>query len=177
MSEDRIRDLEDRVQQLEKRLSSAQHSRYYGYEYKSAITVWGWPLLHIAQGIDPESGRPRVAKGIIAIGNTALGGVAIGGIAVGVITLGGMALGLVSLGGLSIGLAVALGGVALGGLAIGGLAGGLVACGGLAVGYYACGGQTIAAHSLAELVSNPDLPVWARQLLQSLQEVGRHSNS
>ncbi len=57
MSEDRIRDLEDRVQQLEKRLSSAQHSRYYGYEYKSAITVWGWPLLHIAQGIDPESGR------------------------------------------------------------------------------------------------------------------------
>jgi hypothetical protein len=108
---------------------------YYGwnYEYKSEVELFGLPLIHVAQGIDPTTGRLRVAKGIIAIGNIAIGvfalgglsfgGLTIGGISIGILALGGLALGGVTLGGLSIGLIVALGGLAISaGYAIGGLA-------------------------------------------------------
>src|SRR6266498_2517165 len=108
---------------------------YYGwnYEYKSEAELFGLPLIHIAQGIDPQTGTPRIAKGIIAIGNIAIGvfalgglsfgGLTIGGISISILALGGLALGGVTLGGLSIGLIVALGGLAISaGYAIGGLA-------------------------------------------------------
>jgi hypothetical protein len=108
---------------------------YYGwnYEYKSEAELFGLPLIHVAQGIDPTTGRLRVAKGIIAIGNIAIGvfalgglsfgGLTIGGISTGILALGGLAVGGVTLGGLSIGLFVALGGLAISaGYAIGGLA-------------------------------------------------------
>src|SRR5574341_50898 len=108
---------------------------YYGwnYEYKSEAELFGWPLIHVAQGIDPKTGTMRVAKGIIAIGNIAVGvfalgglsfgGITIGGASIGLFALGGLALGGATLGGVSIGLMVALGGLALSpGYAIGGLA-------------------------------------------------------
>lgn len=167
------KDLEERVQRLEEQLASRRNFQYYGYEYKSSLTLWGWPLVHIAQGANPETGRPRVAKGIIAIGNIAIGVVALGGLAVGVVALGGMALGLLSFAGISVGVVIAVGGLAVGSVALGGLACGVIACGGLAIGYYAVGGETLSVYSLAALTSNPDLPDWARSLLQSLQDVGR----
>jgi hypothetical protein len=107
-----------------------------GFEYRSAATVGGWPLVHICMGIDPVTMRPRIARGVIAIGNIAVGGVAIAGVAVGVISFGG----------LSVGLALALGGAALGlGLSLGGAAVGSVALGGLAIGFqYAVGGGAFA---------------------------------
>ena len=43
----------------------------------------------MASGIDPNTGRYRVARGIIAIGDRAVGVVAIGGAAYGVLALGG----------------------------------------------------------------------------------------
>jgi hypothetical protein len=108
---------------------------YYGwnYEYKSDAELFGLPLIHIAQGVDPATGRMRIAKGIIAIGNIAIGvfalgglsfgGFVIGGVSIGVLALGGLALGGVTLGGLSIGLIVAFGGLAISaGYAVGGLA-------------------------------------------------------
>ena len=60
---------------------------YYGwnYEYKSEAKFFGLPLIHIAQGIDPNTGAPRVAKGIIAIGNIAIGVFALGGLALGAV--------------------------------------------------------------------------------------------
>ena len=79
----------------------------WNYEYKSEIEYLGWPLIHIAQGINPETDMPRVAKGVIAIGNLAIGGWALGGIAAGGITLGGLSLGLLSLGGAAIGILAA----------------------------------------------------------------------
>src|SRR5512139_1512206 len=87
---------------------------YYGwnYEYKSSVEFFGLPLIHIAQGIDPQTGAPRIAKGIIAIGNIAIGVFALGGLAVGGITLGGASIGILALGGL------ALGGATLGGVSI-----------------------------------------------------------
>ena len=103
-----------------------------GFEYRSSASIGGWPLVHVCAGVDPLTMRPRVAKGIIAVGN----------IAVGVIAIAGLACGLVTVGGLSLGLLFALGGLALGaGFSLGGLAVGSIAVGGAAVGFvYAIGG-------------------------------------
>ena len=100
------------------------------------MRIGGWPLIHICLGVDPLTMRPRVAQGVIAIGN----------IAVGVVAIAGLAAGLVTVGGLSIGLLFALGGVAAGvGLSLGGVAIGAVAVGGVAIGYmYAIGGAAFA---------------------------------
>lgn len=103
-----------------------------GFEYRSTATLAGLPLVHICAGIDPVTMRPRVAKGVIAIGN----------IAVGVVAIGGLACGLATVGGASLGLLFALGGAAVGvGLSIGGFAVGSIAIGGVAIGFsYAVGG-------------------------------------
>ncbi len=109
-----------------------QERAVLGFEYRSSASIGSWPLIHICSGIDPATMRPRVAKGVIAIGNVAIGGIAIAGVAVGLVTFGGA----------SIGLLFALGGAAVGlGLSIGGLAIGSVALGGAAIGFsYAVGG-------------------------------------
>ena len=128
----------------------------WNYEYKSEAEIFGWPLIHIAQGIDPETGAPRVARGVIAIGNMAIGGLAIGGLAAGVVTLGGLSLGLFSLGGVAIGVLIAAGGLALsGGLAIGGAAISLA---------YAIGGLALAPHFLGGNGMDPEF----LQLLERL---------
>jgi hypothetical protein len=104
----------------------------YSYEYRSSTTILGWPLLHVCSGIDPATGRLRIARGVVAIGN----------VAVGVLAIGGLACGLFTVGGASIGLLLAVGGAALGlGVSVGGLAVGSIAIGGAAVGFvYAVGG-------------------------------------
>jgi hypothetical protein len=104
----------------------------YGYEYKSSTTIGGWPLIHVCAGIDPVTMRPRIARGVVAIGN----------VAVGVLAIGGLACGVFSLGGASIGLLLAVGGAALAlGVSVGGLAVGSIVIGGAAVGSaYAIGG-------------------------------------
>jgi hypothetical protein len=106
-----------------------------GFEYKSAVTIGGWPLLHVAGGFDPVTLQPRIARGIIAIGNVAVGVVAIGGLACGLITVGGASIGLLAaLGGAAIGLGLSVGGFAFGTIAIGGAAIGLShAIGGVAI--------------------------------------------
>ncbi|HEY7169825.1 MAG TPA: hypothetical protein VH417_03200 [Vicinamibacterales bacterium] len=107
-----------------------------GFEYRSAVSVGEWPLIHVCLGVDPVTMRPRVAQGVIAIGNIAVGGVAIAGLAVGLVTVGGLSAGLLfALGGVALGFGVSLGGVAIGGVAVGGVA----------IGYmYAIGGAAFA---------------------------------
>jgi len=83
------------------------------FEFRSKEEINNWPLIHINIGTDPETGRPLVAKGVVAIGNVAIGVVSIGGAAFGIVTLGGFGLGVVSLSGIAIGI-IALGPVALG---------------------------------------------------------------
>ncbi len=116
----------------------------WGYEYRSKATLAGWPLIHIAQGVDPATGRPRVARGVIAVGQIAVGGLAVGGVALGLVTIGGVSLGIAALGGFAMGIAVSLGGLSLAGyLAVGGLAISLhYAVGGLALAPHALGGAT-----------------------------------
>lgn len=119
---------------------------WFGYEYKSNRIIFGLPLLHVAHGLDPQTGKPREARGIIAIGGVATGwlafggraygGVAFGGIAMGGIAIGGIAVGMFSLGGLTLALLGALGGMAIAPIAFGGLA----------VGYLAIGGQAFGAN-------------------------------
>lgn len=140
--------------------SSQRLAAVPGYEYRSDFEVAGWPLVHIANGIDPATGRPRVAKGIIAIGN----------VAVGVFALGGVALGVVGVGGVSI-AGLALGGFALGGLAFGGLAAALyLAAGGIALSLeYAIGGLALAPHTISPSGTDPELlrllDSWAEKFL------------
>jgi len=135
---------------------------YYGwnYEYKSEVELFGLPLIHIAQGIDPQTGAPRVAKGIIAIGNMAIGVFALGGFALGGITIGGASVGVFALGGL------ALGGVTLGGVSIGVL----LALGGLAVSTaYAIGGLALAPNYIGGNGADPEFIRLMERLFSGLQ--------
>jgi hypothetical protein len=106
-----------------------------GFEYKSSLAIGGWPLLHICSGVDPQTLQPRIARGIVAVGN----------VAVGVLAIGGAACGLIAVGGASLGLLTAIGGAAFGlGVSIGGFAIGSIAVGGAAIGFsYAIGGVAI----------------------------------
>ena len=122
----------------------------YCYEYVSKRKLFGLPLVHIVWGptINPATGKPRIAKGIVAIG----------GIAVGWLALGGVALGLVAFGGVGLGLLAAFGGVGISfGLAAGGLAIGTIAVGGCAVGYYAIGGGAFGVHAVGGNANDPAL--------------------
>ncbi|NQT20521.1 MAG: hypothetical protein HQ592_12500 [Planctomycetes bacterium] len=134
--------------------------RLFGYEYRSQTELFGLPLVHVAFGYNFMTGRPRVAKGIIAIGNIALGVVAVGGVAFGGITFGGVAIGLAALGGVAIGVLLALGGLAIG----------IVAIGGCAIGYYALGGAAIGAHPLGGNEQDPEAVEFFKRLLGSWVE-------
>jgi len=120
----------------------------YGYEYRSQRQLFGLPLVHIVHGagVDPATGRLRVAKGIIAIGPMAVGGLAFGGVSIGVLSFGGAALGLIAVGGAAIGVLLALGGMAIG----------FVALGGAAIGYYALGGGVWGVHALGGNAQDPN---------------------
>jgi Protein kinase domain/SLBB domain len=116
-------------------------ARFVGFEYKSQRTLFGLPLLHIAKGIDLATGRPRIARGFIAIGGVAQGVFAFGGISVGVFAFGGVGIGIFGYGGVAIGL-FSMGGLGLAALAcFAGFALAPLAVGGLAVGWYAYGAQ------------------------------------
>ncbi len=142
-------------------------TRAFGREFRSEATLFGWPLVHIAFGIDPSTGRKRVAKGIIAIGDIAVGAFAFGGIAIGGLTFGGLSAGLLSIGGLAFGLLLAFGGLALGGFAWGGMGVGIVAIGGMAIGYMSFGGTAWGVHSMGgngkDVVAQRFFEPWAYQ--------------
>ncbi|HEY1174107.1 MAG TPA: serine/threonine-protein kinase [Verrucomicrobiae bacterium] len=119
-----------------------------GGEYRSEMTIGDLPLVHIAWGTDAATGKKRIARGIIAIGDIAKGIFAFGGVATGVFAFGGVALGLLAVGGVGIGL-ISFAGIALGLLfAYGGAAIGGIAMGGMAAGYYAGGGVAFGAHAM-----------------------------
>ena len=83
------------------------------FEYRSKEEINSLPIIHINIGTDPGTSRPRVAKGVVAIGNIAFGVISIGVAAFGVVTLAAFGLGIFSLASVAIGI-IALGAVALG---------------------------------------------------------------
>ncbi len=116
--------------------SCLQRRALWGFEYRSTVSLGTWPLVHVCAGVDPATMRPRMAKGVVAIGNIALGGIAIGGAACGLVAIGGASLGLVlALGGAAVGVGLSVGGAAIGSVAVGGAALGFV---------YAIGGGAVA---------------------------------
>jgi hypothetical protein len=138
----------------------------WSYEYRSKRQLFGMPLVHIAQGIDPETGMPRIARGFIAIGNIAFGVIAIGGFSFGLLTLGGIALGGLVFGGISIGI-----------IAVGGMAVSLfLSLGGLAISArYAIGGLGIAPHVIDSVRVDPDFVGKLERLWPGVsRSFGRH---
>ncbi|MFP3867742.1 MAG: hypothetical protein ACLFUU_06235 [Desulfobacteraceae bacterium] len=100
-----------------------------GYEWKSARSYCGYPLVHIAFGKNAQ-GRRRVAKGIIAIGQ----------IGIGVITVAQFGVGIV----------FGFGQFIFAPLVVAQLAGGLIlAVGQIACGYVAIGQFVLAYYGLA----------------------------
>lgn len=148
--------------------------RLASIEYKSKRRLWGMPLLHVALGRDPATGKWRQARGFFAFGNLAtglfaFGGIArglfaCGGIALGGIAFGGMGLGLISFGGLAVALLLGLGGVAVAPLAMGGVAMGWYSVGGVAVGMNAHGGVAAGTQAMGGVVG-------AKQVVTQLTEM------
>ncbi len=117
-----------------------------GWEYKSKWTLFGLPVVHIAVKADEDTGRPVVAKGIIAIGNVAVGVFALGGVALGGLAVGGVSFGALAVAGIGIGVA-SVGGMALGAYA---------AAGGLAISLgYAVGGVALAPCAMSGAGGDP----------------------
>lgn len=58
----------------------------WGFEYKSAATVLGWPLVHVSFKFRPNY-LPVPARGILAIGQFALGVVNISQFGIGIFSL------------------------------------------------------------------------------------------
>ncbi len=89
------------------------------FEWKSRARVFGIPLVHVVYGRD-ETGRTRVAKGIVAVGQIAFGVIAVGQVAVGLVFgLGQLAIGLATLGQAALGVVIGFGQLSTGLLAIG----------------------------------------------------------
>lgn len=117
------------------------------HEFTSHRTILGLPLLHYPSGRCPETGRRKVARGVVAIGRLAFGVVAIGHASAGVVAIGQAGLGLA----LGIGQATtgvfALGQVALAlVLGIGQIATGHAAVGQLAVGDFVLAQKGVGRH-------------------------------
>jgi hypothetical protein len=116
-------------------------------EFTSRRKVFGLPLLAYTSGRCPETGRTRMAMGIIAVGRFAVGLVAVGQVAVGLVPIGQISVGLLlGLGQVATGL-LAVGQVALGAvLGFGQIATGLVAIGQFALGWHVVAHTGIGAH-------------------------------
>jgi hypothetical protein len=85
-----------------------------GFEYRSRRSVLGVPWIHVAWGVDPFTGRLRVARAVVAVGPIALGPIAIGPVAVGIVALGQLAVGVAAAAGQLAAATFAAGQLALG---------------------------------------------------------------
>ena len=110
------------------------------YEYKSAHTLYGMPLVHIHIGFGPKK-----AKGIIAIGNIAQGVIAIGLLSMGILSIGLLALGIIGVGALAAGLLLAIGSISVGTFSIGAVAIGVFTLGAVSIGVYSIGALAVAS--------------------------------
>jgi len=98
-------------------------------EFRTHTCFFGLPLLHFTFGVCPETGRRKVARGVIAIGRLAMGVLAFGQASLGVIALGQAGIGILALaqaglgifaiGQLAVALRFALGQLAIGYIAVG----------------------------------------------------------
>ena len=113
------------------------------HEFTSHARFLDVPLLHYTYGLCPETGRRKVARGIVAIGR----------VAVGFLAIGQASLGMVAIGQAAFGFLLGLGQFAMGGTAVAQFAVGTVwAVGQFALGYYALGMIAAAVHPAGMIV-------------------------
>lgn len=108
-------------------------------EFVSDARIGSLPLIHIAYGRSPETGKVPTAKGIIAIGRKACGVIALGQGAVGVLAIGQAAFGVVAVGQLAVSALFGLGQAAVGVVAIGQFVAGVFSLGQFAAGAWSFG--------------------------------------
>jgi serine/threonine protein kinase len=145
------------------------------YEYRSARTLLGWPLVHVHGGLRPAGSPPRVARGWIALGGeraigffagsrVSVGVIATGAIACGGFAWGALGLGVIAFAGLGLGW-ISFAGLSVGWLAFGGAAFGYAAIGGLARGVYAMGGDPAGRHVIGGGRADPEAKAYFLELL------------
>lgn len=105
-----------------------------GFEWRMRMLWMGFPVVHVAFGHGAD-GSPRVARGLIAVGQRAVGGVAVGIVAAGFVAVGVVSVGVFSLGVVAVAGLAAVGVNALAPVAIGVVAAGYVAGGVAAFGW------------------------------------------
>ncbi|MBE0536590.1 MAG: hypothetical protein IH624_13065 [Phycisphaerae bacterium] len=150
--------------------------RRYGYidgtsyhEFTSHASLWGLPLVHYTYGRNPETGRRRVAKGIVAVGRLACGIIAIGHASLGLIAIGQLGVGvLFGLGQLATGVCAAGQFAIAAGFAVGQFAAGYVAVGQFVFGKYGLGQLGIGTYLWTMYRSDPE----AMALFKSLPFIG-----
>jgi RNA polymerase sigma factor (sigma-70 family) len=120
------------------------------YEYRSRLSLFGLPLVHVRLGDRFDVIRGPV-KAWIAIGSSHAMGVifASGGIAIAPVSFGGIAIGLLPFGAIALGV-FPLGALALGGWAYGGLAFGWQIFCGCGAAVNAAMGGIVFAHAFAD---------------------------
>jgi hypothetical protein len=127
------------------------------YQHESKRRFWGMPLLCINIGFDDPDGKPRHARGVIAIGNQATGFVAFGiflsrGLfAVAPIAVGLGAVSIAGIGLISVSV-VGLGIVSVSVFAIGYLAVGILALGYKCVGIVVVGQEAVGIIGIGKVV-------------------------
>lgn len=132
-----------------------------GYEWKSEMEVWGYPLIHVAFGRD-ENRRRRVAKGVIAIGQFGIGLITFAQVGVGILFgFGQVLFGLTAVAQVAI---TALFGV-------GQLATGYVAIGQLALGVYALAQLGFAEHLWTPEVRDPAAVEYFNRLWDQVRSI------
>jgi hypothetical protein len=89
-----------------------------GFEWRTRASIFGFPLICIAFGRDPN-GRLRIAGGLLAVGQFAYGGIVIAQFGAGILTLSQFGVGLLAVGQLALGILLGLGQVSTGVMAIG----------------------------------------------------------
>ena len=138
-------------------------------EFRSAATLFGWPLYHVRYGTPPVDAPPvrgwvavgdRATGLLFAMGNVSCGLVSVGVVATGGLCVGGVAFGLVPMAAVALGV-LPLGGAAFGMLSIGGFSAGWAgAVGGLAIARdFAAGGFAIAQHA-NDAIAHEWLAAW-----------------
>lgn len=159
-------------EELQRALGKRGPAAPSGYEYRSQLQVLNYPFLHVVSGRDPQTGRRRTAKGVIAIGPKAVGIVAIGQFAFGVITVAQVGAALwTGLGQVMLAGYLGLGqGAVASTWALGQFAFARVAIGQLAIGKYALGQIAFGPHVYTPAVKDPAAVQYFHQLAQAVKE-------
>ena len=132
--------------------------RGWGFEWKSSSMMFGLPLVHIAFGRD-ASGKWRVARGIIAIGQFAVGGIVFAQIgAAAIFGFGQIMLAPVVIAQIAIGLVFGLGQIATG----------YVAVGQVVLAVYGAGQTGWAEHLISSRFKDPEAVAFFNQWLERI---------